>query len=238
MKSETNTPEKRLRILGDDEIEALYGRPRFTDEERVQAFALAQEERALLQELRSLRSQTYFILQLGYFKAKRLFFMFDLQETAEDVQYIRGQYFPDERIDDLSALNKRTIFNQRRLILDLYHYRSCDEEERQNIEHKARQAARVSSKPIYVFRELMQYLTEQRIVAPGYSFMQTTVGKALTYEQNRLITLVQTHLTTAERETLKHLLGDAQGLHTITLLKREPKDFSLGEIKREIDLQP
>jgi hypothetical protein len=169
MKSETNTPEKRLRILGDDEIEALYGRPRFTDEERVQAFALAQEERALLQELRSLRSQTYFILQLGYFKAKRLFFMFDLQETAEDVQYIRGQYFP-----------------------------------------------------IYVFRELMQYLTEQRIVAPGYSFMQTTVGKALTYEQNRLITLVQTHLTTAERETLKHLLGDAQGLHTITLLKREP----------------
>lgn len=234
MKSETNTPEKRLRILGDDEIEALYGRPRFTDEERVQAFGLAQEERALLQELRSLRSQIYFILQLGYFKAKRLFFMFDLQETTADVQYIREQYFPNEQIDELSALNKRTIFHQRRLILDLYHYRSCEEAERQNIEHKARQAARVSSKPIYVFRELMQYLTEQRIVAPGYSFMQTTVGKALTYEQNRLLTLVQTHLTTAEREALKHLLDDVQGLHAITLLKREPKDFSLGEIKREI----
>src|SRR5699024_12729430 len=31
------------------------------------------------------------------------------------------------------------------------------------------------------------------------------------------------------------LLEDAQGLYEITLLKREPKDFSLKEIKREID---
>ena len=28
----THTTPKRLRILGDDEIEALYGRPRFTDD--------------------------------------------------------------------------------------------------------------------------------------------------------------------------------------------------------------
>ena len=33
---------------------------------------------------------------------------------------------------------------------------------------------------------------------------------------------------------LKRLLDDPQGLYEITLLKREPRDFSLGEIKREI----
>ena len=66
-----NTTQKRLRILGDDEIEAIYGRPHFTHEERRQYFSLSQPEKELLTELRSVKSQTYFILQLGYFKAKK-----------------------------------------------------------------------------------------------------------------------------------------------------------------------
>ena len=31
----TDTTSKRLWILGDDEIEAIYARPRFTQEERI-----------------------------------------------------------------------------------------------------------------------------------------------------------------------------------------------------------
>jgi hypothetical protein len=33
-----STTPKRLRILGEEEIEALYGRPRFTSEERQEYF--------------------------------------------------------------------------------------------------------------------------------------------------------------------------------------------------------
>ncbi len=40
----TNTTQKRLRILGDDEIEALYALPHFTQEERTQYFTLSQIE--------------------------------------------------------------------------------------------------------------------------------------------------------------------------------------------------
>lgn len=80
----------------------------------------------------------------------------------------------------------------------------------------------------------MQYLTEQRIVAPGYSLLQDTVGQALTYEQDRLVAILRTHLTDSDRKALRELPDDAQGLHEITLLKRESRDFSLGEIKREI----
>ena len=46
------------------------------------------------------------------------------------------------------------------------------------------QAAMVCSKPIYVCREIMHYLQEERIVAPGYSFLQNLVGQTLTSEQN------------------------------------------------------
>ena len=180
-------------------------------------------------------SQTYFILQLGYFKAQYLFFIFDFREVEEDVNYILQQYFPHVKMDDLSSVNKRTRMRQRQLILKLCNYQNCDAGQRVKLKIKARQAAMVCSKPIYVFRELMQHLIEQRIVAPGYSFMQDAVAEALAYEQKRLIAIVRDHLKPFDVQSLKSMLSDSQGLYEITLLKREPKDFSLKEIGQEIN---
>lgn len=56
----------------------------------------------------------------------------------------------------------------------------------------------------------------------------------MTYEQERLVAVMHAHLTSSDHQALRDLLDDDQGLHEITLLKREPRDFSLGEIKREI----
>ena len=220
---ESNTTPRRLRILGDDEIEAIYGRPRFTHEERIEYFSLSRPEKVLLLQLRSVKSQAYFVLQLGYFKAKHLFFIFDLHEVAEDLQYVLKQHFHNKKITGRSAVDKDTRLKQQRLILERFNYRSCDEEQRSLLEVKARQAAMVCGKPVYVFRELMNYLAEQRLVAPEYSFIQDMVGRALTYEQNRLIIITRDYLKQSDIEALKSLLDDSQGLYEITQLKRDPK---------------
>src|SRR5512142_100118 len=89
-----NTTQKRLRILRDDEIDALYGRPRFTPEEREEYFALSSAETAALEQSHSLKSRIYAILQLGYFKARQMFFALDPAEIAEDARFIQGRYFP------------------------------------------------------------------------------------------------------------------------------------------------
>lgn len=167
-----DTEQKRLGILGDDEIETIYGRPCFTHEDRRNYFSLSQPEKDLLQVLRSINSQAYFILQLGYFKAKQLFFTFELHEVEKDLHYVLTQHFKDRTIDDLSPVKKITRLKQQRLILELINYRRCDSGERQQLEIRARKAAEVCGKPIYIFREIMNYLSEQHIVAPGYSFMQ------------------------------------------------------------------
>ena len=185
----TNTTQKRLRILGDDEIQALYGRPHFTDDERLEYFALSPTEKAVLEQLHSVKSRIYFILQLGYFKSHHMFFVFDLPEVGEDARYVQAQYCPDFQLDDLD-ITKVTRLRQQGLILDLFRYRTCDAEQRQALSTKARQAATVSAKPIYIFRELMHFMAEQRIVAPGYTLMQDTVGQALTHEQERLTTIL------------------------------------------------
>ena len=234
MESQTsNTPQRRLRILGDGEIEAMYGLPHFTDEERLEYFALSPTEKAALEPLHSIPSRIYGILQLGYFKSHHMFFVCHFPEVEEDARYIQKQYFPSFQLTELT-ITKVTRLKQQRLILALFSYRSCDAAQRQALAAKARQAARVCGQPIYIFRALMHYLEEQRIVAPGYSFMQDTVGRALTYEQHRLTALVHHHLQEADREALDRLLEDAPGLYEITQLKHEPKDFSAREIKQEI----
>ena len=226
--------QRRLKILGEEEIEALYGLPRFTPDERGHYFGLSAPEKEVLHELRSVKSQVSFLLQLGYFKAKHQFFVFDLAEVQEDVHYLLAQYGDKRRLPDLTAIDKSTRLKQQQRILALSHYRGCHAEERQQLACRARQAATICAKPIYIFRALMQYLAEQCLVTPGYSLMQDTIGRALTYEQQRLIAFLRTTLDPADSARLTQLLEDTPGLYALTQLKREPKDFSAGEIKREI----
>src|SRR5882672_11260880 len=120
-----HTTGVRLKILGDDEIEALYGRPHFADDERLENFVLAPTEKAALEQLHSIKSRIYCILQLGYFKSHHMFFVFDLPDVIEVARFIQGQYFPDFHLDDLD-LTKVTRLRQQGLILALFRYRTCD----------------------------------------------------------------------------------------------------------------
>lgn len=232
-KNKTN--QNRLRILSEEEIKIIYEKPNFTYEDRCSYFSLSQPEKELLHTLRSVKSKAYFVLQLGYFKAKQLFCTFDLQEVGEDLQFVLTEYFNNSNLDDLSSIDKSTKLKQQQLILELFNYHSCGPEERRKLEEKARKAATFCSKPIYIFREIMNYLSEHRIVVPVYSFMQDMIGQAITHEQNRLITLMQDHLKQTDIKALNRLLEDSSGLYEITLLKHEPKDFSATEIKREME---
>ena len=57
----------RLRILNEEDIDSLYGLPRFTQEARVEYFALSDSEKTALEQFHSLKSKLFFVLQLGYF---------------------------------------------------------------------------------------------------------------------------------------------------------------------------
>lgn len=225
--------KKRIKILGDDEIDAIYGLPRFTGEEREQYFALSPSEKSVLDQLHSIKSKIFFILQAGYFKARRMFFVFDPGEREEDVRYIQEQYFPEFQITNL-MVSKKTRLKQQRMILTLFDYRNCDAATRLKLKNRARSAARVCGKPVYILREVLRDLEEQRVVVPGYTFLQETVGKALTFEQNRMVDILRNHLTASNTDHLDALLENTSGLHEITCLKKEPRDFTVTEIRNEI----
>ena len=234
MEKVIDNPGKRLAILGSAEIEALYGRPCFTPEERDQYFMLSPEEKAAMGQLHSVKSRMFFILQLGYFKARTMFFIFDPQEGIDDIRFVRDRYFPDlQEID--ADITKVTRLKQQKLILKLYKYRNADAEIRRKLRTRARRASAVCGKPIYVFRELIRDLAEEHVVVPGYSVMQNIVGGALAYEQRRLAGIVHEKIGRSAKAALNRLLEDTQGLYEITLLKRDPRDFSNHEIRREVE---
>jgi Domain of unknown function (DUF4158) len=232
--TEFTRKEKRLKILATDEIESIYDRPKFNSEDQIEYFALSQSDLEILDVFGSIKSQVYFILQLGYFRAKHLFFVFTLDEVENDFQYIIEQYFNSKQLGGIKVIDKQTRLKQQRLILELHRYRLCGKEERQELERKAQQSAKVYSKPIYVFRELINYLTDQKIVIPGYSLMQDIISQALTAEHNRLTKIVCDRLQASEIAAFDKLLEESPGLYEITQLKQEPRNFSLKEIKGEI----
>src|SRR3984893_822555 len=194
----------RLKILSDDEIDALYGRPRFTQEERVEYFTLSAQEKVALAQLHSLKSKVFFILQLGYFKAR-----LGLKDAIDDAAYVRDKYFSAFSEGD-TEIAETTRLKQQRLILDLCKYRNADAVVRRKLEVRAGQAAAMCGKPVYVFRALMHYLAEQRIVALGYSSMQDMIGRALAQEQRRLEAIVIDHVGPSAKFELNGLLEDTQ----------------------------
>jgi Domain of unknown function (DUF4158) len=113
------TRQKRLHILSDDEREALYGRPHFTPEERLEYFTLSPGEKAAFEPFHSIKSRIYGILQLGYFKARQMFFAFSPHDVAEDSRYIQERYFPHVPCPDV-APTKVTRLKQQHVILALY----------------------------------------------------------------------------------------------------------------------
>lgn len=228
---------EHIKILTNSEIEEIYGLPQFTHEDRECCFALSYAELASMEELRSAKSRACFILQLGYFRIRRTFIDFDLHQVRDDFEYVTARYniAKTALYRDPGPVNKRTRLKHQQIIRELCGFRELTLNDRVVLEEQAKRVAQISSKPIYVFRILMEQLAEMRVVLPGYRYMQDTVSAALTHERHRLETLLGQHLTEQDIISLNRLLEEGDQFYAITYLRREPRDYSYGQIREEID---
>jgi len=225
---------KRLHLLDAAEIAALYDPPHFTDQERADYFALTPTETTLTQTFTDGAVQAFFVLQLGYFKAKQRFFSLKLADVFTDLIFIVNHLGLAVAFDDLRLPNSRTLQHQRQIILDYVGYRHAHAQERQQAEKVVLQAARISPKPQYLLRILLQHCASERIILPAYTTVQETIiGRAITAEEHRLADLLQTHLTPADCAALDALFEQQDGRYRLTRLQRVPKDLSHGQLRRE-----
>ncbi len=227
------TRDGRLSILSVQEVGDLYDLPRFTEEDRHLYFDLSATERDLVVGVVTISVAVHLVLQLGYFKAKRQFFVYGLATVAGDLEHILRQHFPGRLRSEINPLSKPTRLEQQRSILKLFDYRICDALAKKELEEKARRVAMLSAQPVFILQEALQYLAHRRIVAPGYTYLQDMVGRTVSAERLRLTRLLDRALTPELERQLQALLEADEGMYRISLLKHEPKDTSYGELRQE-----
>ena len=226
---------RRLSILTAQEIDDLYGLPRFSEDDCRLYFDLSPTERELADGVFTISVAVHLVLQLGYFKAKRQFFVYSLDAVEDDLEHILRRYFPTRDRSEIKAISKPTRLEQQQLILKLFDYRLCTTVAKEDLEQKAQRVAMLSTQPIFILREAQQYLVHQRIVAPGYTYLQDMVGQTVSGELQRMTGLLDRALTPEVERQLKALTEADEGMYQISLLKHEPKDFSYGELRQEVE---
>ena len=107
------------------EVEALYARPHFNAVEQRLYFTLSKQEHTALARHTHIRTRVYFILQLGYFKAKQQVFNFSFDDVTDDTRFILNTYYGETESVQLSGhISRDYARKQKQAIQALYGYRS------------------------------------------------------------------------------------------------------------------
>lgn len=227
-------PGKRLEVLSEAEQEALYGIPNFDEHQQLKYLALSENELALALSRPSPHTQVYCILQVGYFKAKRAFFMFDWEDVDADCDFVTSRYFPDQTIV-LLHISKHERYLQHKGITALFEYQSWSSTQLPWMKSLAAQLVRRDVTPGFVAMELVSALTEQKIIRPGYTTLQEVVSSALSDERLRLGHLLNELIDQSLKEALTQLLVHENTLSELAVLKQDAKNFGWKHMGRERD---
>lgn len=227
---------KRLTILTSEEITDLYDIPSFNDDERADFFSLESVEIKIVDELASAAVRINCILQLGYFKAKRNFFNFTFQEVRHDVWYIINRYFPEAKFPKKQLSDYQHYTNKKR-ILALYNYAQVKSKDHLQLYDHAISLTKLHASPLFIFEGLLKFFHEKRLIKPGYTTMQALISKALQEEQQKLVNKISKLLDKEIQPFLDRLLEEDDTFYRLTLLKKDPKNFSTTEMRKELSKQ-
>lgn len=228
-----NDRSHRLAILRQEEIDELWGQPSFDARDRDLYFDLTPQELAVVVQRRNAVG-IYFVLQLGYFHARRMFFDPSGESAREDIEHIVGRYFPDRR--DLPLLvppSRPTMQSIQDQILELLGYRRWTGMRSVLVERLGELAMR-STQPNYLLREALKFVDREHVVRPAYTALQDLVGEVMNNERDRLTVNLRKALRPPVRKVLTGLLEADGSMYSIGLLKQDLRDFSYTALREEV----
>ena len=225
--------QKRIKLLSKDEIECLYGIPELSNEDREVLFGLLETDYQAINEITNDVAKIDYILQLGYFRAQKYFFKFTFQQIRQDVWFIINNYFPDVPFPK-KQVSKHYHYDNQKKILAQFKFKPFTPKEHTELKRYAKKLAKRHIYPRFIFDELISFCHQCNYIRPAYSTMQSIVSDALQRERNRVLSKMSSCLNKSARLALDALLESDDSLYRITLLKKDPKDFTTGEMRKEL----
>jgi len=227
---------RRLSVLTRSEQKIIYGLPILTSEERKYYFCLSDSDQEIIDtQIRGVESKIYYIIQLVYFKISFRFFKFNFSDVEEDVGYVLKKYFVTEINFNLNKIfDKRTIWKQQSIILKIFSYTSSGKKEEEKLLAVARSIVPIDANPRYLFKEIVRFANENKIIVPAYTNIQLIISTAIVAEEAILFEKLNNLISDEVKLLIDNLLkkeGDTR--YSLTLIKSPPKSFSYGHATEE-----
>ena len=226
---------KRITLLTELEISDIYSLPIFNAVEQLLYFAFIDQEITISRKYRTIKAQIYFMLSLGYFKAKQQFYTFDLDlDVSLDTQYILKKYFHNSVTALSGGIDYKTYQKQKTDILILLGYQDWSSKYKPQIESHICELLRFYPKVHSALRQLLVYFDKQHIVVPTYRLLQDMFTSAFSAEENRLSEIILS-IPECKQKQLSLLIAREDGISPLNVIRSDQKDFKYTAVKSEIE---
>ncbi|SGZ15090.1 Transposase [Moritella viscosa] len=188
----------------------------------------------MVRGLRRTETRIYFILLLGYFRARPIVFNFRFLDVITDFEYVRNRYYQGINVssDDLPSRTKTALIKKLLQYTGFSIYQS--KENKKLLIDRLNDVVKINLEPRYVFDECIAYFGQNRFALAGYTTLQDTISQVLTNERHRIEKLLYENLSLDTQATLLKLLKASNTFTDLAKLKKIAKDFSYSEINQEL----
>jgi TnpA family transposase len=225
----------RIKLLSDVEVAELYALPKFDEIDREYYFSINENENKVLTKLIKPHTRLYFILQLGYFRAKKMFYKISSGAISDDILHIKKRYFSGgvNDVEFQEKLPKDSLLQQKVDILRLFQYQEWSNEIKPDVVAHLRDLIKLYPKGNDTLRELFVFLENKRITIPSYRTLQDLFTEAFSFEMERLS---QSMLFFPKniREKLDELIKNDDGFTPLNIVRSDQKDFNYRALRNEV----
>ncbi|MEI6553446.1 MAG: DUF4158 domain-containing protein, partial [bacterium] len=225
---------KRIYLLSEAEIVDVYARPDFNQCEKELYFTLNTRELDILNRYSNIRTRVYFILQLGYFKAKQRFFNFNFEDVLTDVEYILSKHSDDSKTILSGQISRNYADQQKNDILELLGYQDWLPKYSLQTEARICELLRYYPKIHNAVRQLLSYFESQNIIAPTYRKLQDMFTGAFSSEEKRLDAIILS-IPRRKKKQFADLIALDDGISQLNIIRADQKNFKYTAVRYEVD---
>lgn len=197
----------KMKIFNSLEEAEFESPPKFNSVERKHFFATSIAINELLENLRTPTNKVYFLITLGYFKARRRFFYRNFMPA--DIEFVANQL----RVNPMSVhpeqYDKATYLRHRKLILLYFGWQKFDED---FAKLEVQSLVKIQHRPKVILLQLIDSLIYKKIEIPSYRTFSDLIIQTLNHHQQTL------------GETVFNLLNENQRLKIDSFLQKEDEN--------------
>jgi hypothetical protein len=196
----------RLNILSDEEQNEFDYPPALSPDAKALCFSINKELAAKINHLRTPTNKVGFLIQYGYFKACKRFFVVN-RFRQEDIEYAARLLGISLRKIDFPQYKKKIPIDHQHAILKLLDFRSFDENVELWIEKELKRRVEHFIDPREVFFEILHLLHLQHIEIPSYHRLAESITRYYIDHEEKLLKIIDKQITAFDCEKLDLFLN-------------------------------